>query len=469
MSLSIFRVVVWRFSCLGFLVSAASVATSAFAQHDWGDLRDDAPTFPLVRSDDEFDVPKNPKPRRDFDRVVSTAAELKKAFATAVDGETIALEPGTYRLGQTLETGPRLEKKRLTLVGKSGKSSDVRLEAASTVGRGAELCVEDLTVVAEGERAAVCCEDATSVFKATRCVFVREEKKGDETELGGALIGVWPGRCELADCRVLSPFSMFGAIGVGSDGAGELIAKNCEFVGRVEISGTSALSKLTNCRLRGALGDGGGGLGEGNDRTGALGAAPAPAPSFAPIASNLGDGGAAPAIIEPVAASRGEGGVRLGSVGSDGAFPRCRLVDCAVADCRTGIEIFDGAEATVRGGEFRDCDAGVVVSGVVAVDGPTFERCETGVSVAGKATVRGGAFRFCRSAVEASGEGTLALSGATISNGETGVRCVGGKCVATDVTLKDVAGVATVEDGGKFDAKNVSCEASKDIPPGAVF
>lgn len=464
MSLSIFRVAVWRFSCFFFAVSAASVATSAFAQHDWEDLRDDAPTFPLVRSDDEFAVSKNPKPRRDFDRVVATAAELKKAFATAVDGETIALEPGTYRLGRTLETGPRLEKKRLTLVGKSGKSSDVRLEAASTVGRGAELCVEDLTVVAEGERAAVCCEDATSVLKATRCVFVREEKKGGENGLGGASICVWAGRCELADCRVLSANSTFGAICVGSDGAGELVAKNCEFVGRVEISGTSALSTLTNCRLRGASGDLLGGLVEEEPRAGAFGAAPAPAPA----APNFDALGAAPAPV-PVEVNRGEGGVRLGTVGDDGATPRCEIVDCDVADCRTGIEVLDGAEATVRGGELRDCQTGVSVSGVVAIDGATFDRCEIGVSVAGKATVRGGEFSFCRFGVEANGKGTLALNGTKISGGETGVRCVGGKCVATDVTLKDVDGVATVEDGGKFDAKNVSCEASEDIPPGVVF
>ena len=462
---SIFRLGVWRFSCFVLGLSSASVATSAFAQHDWGDLRDDAPTFPIVRVDDEFVVPKNPKPRRDFDRVVATAAELKKAFATAVDGETIALEPGTYRLGRTLETGPRLEKKRLTLVGKSGKSSDVRLEAASTVGRGAELCVEDLTVVAEGERAAVCCEDATSVFKATRCVFVREEKKGGESELGGALICVWPGRCELADCRVLSTNSMFGAICVGSDGAGELDAKNCEFVGRVEISGTSALSTLTNCRLRGALGDLLG-LGKGEARAGAFGAAPAPAPA----APNFDALGAAPAPVPvPVEVNRGEGGVRLGTVGDDGATPRCEIVDCNIADCRTGIEVLDGAEATVRGGEIRDCEVGVDVSGVVAIDGATFDHCETGVSVAGTATVRDGEFRFCRSGVEANGKGTLALNGTKISGGEIGVRCVGGKCVATDATFRDVAAVATVEDGGKFDAKNVSCEASKDIPPGVGF
>jgi hypothetical protein len=455
-----FRIAVCCF-CFVLGLSSASVATSAFAQR--GNLRDDAPTFPIVRVDDEFVVPKNPKPRRDFDRVVATAAELKKAFATAVDGETIALEPGTYRLGRTLETGPRLEKKRLTLVGKSGKFSDVRLEAASTVGRGAELCVEDLTVVAEGERAVVCCEDATSVFKATRCVFVCEEKKGGEDELGVALIYVWPGRCELADCRVLSTNSMFGAICVGSDGAGELDAKNCEFVGLVDISGTSTLSRLTNCRLRGALVDWLG-LGKEEARADALGAAPAPAPA----APNFDALGAAPAPV-PVEVNWGEGGVRLGAFGDDGATPRCEIVDCNIADCRVGIKVLDGAEATVRGGEIRDCEVGVDVSGVVAIDGSTFEHCETGVSVAGKATVRDGEFRFCRSGVEANGEGTLALNGTKISGGEIGVHCVGGKCVATDATFRDVAAVATVEDGGKFDAKNVSCEASQDIPPGVRF
>lgn len=85
------------------------------------------------------------------------------------------------------------------------------------------------------------------------------------------------------------------------------------------------------------------------------------------------------------------------------------------------------------------------------------------------ATVGRGEFRFCRSGGEANGEGTLALNGTKISGGEIGVRCVGGKRVATDATVRDVANVATVEDGGKFDAKNVACEASENIPPGVGF